>query len=51
MRIADRKNDIRVGQSSELDATAIAEIDTSIARLSELNARFWSVARQHGYPI
>ena len=51
MRIADRKNDIRVGQSNALDDAALSEIDVSLTKLSELNGRFWKVAREHGYPI
>lgn len=51
MRIADRKNDIRVGQSSEIDDIAIAEIEESLRGLSALNSRFWATARRHGYPI
>lgn len=51
MRISDRKTDIRVGQSNDIDDAAIAEIEGSLARLAELNSRFWAVARSHGYPL
>ena len=51
MRISDRKRDIRVGESQAIDAAAIEEIETSLARLADLNSRFWSTARRHGYPI
>jgi hypothetical protein len=51
MRIADRKKDIRVGQTHEIDEAAIAEIDSSLTGLIELNTRFWATARQHNYPL
>ncbi|MBM9593851.1 hypothetical protein [Roseitranquillus sediminis] len=51
MRIADRKKDIRVGESHLLDAAALSEIEETLAGLAELNTRFWAVARRHGYPI
>lgn len=51
MRISDRKRDIRVGESHELDKRAIAEIEEAIVRIAELNANFWSSAKELGYPI
>lgn len=51
MRIADRKSDIRVGQSNPLDEEAIAEIDDTLVKLGELNKRFWQTAKRFGYPL
>lgn len=51
MRIADRKRDIRIGESHEIDAVAIAEIDDTLRKLADLNTRFWKVARRYGYPL
>ena len=51
MRISDRKRDIRVGESHDLDQNAIAEIEEAILRIAELNTRFWSSAKALGYPI
>ena len=51
MRIADRKADIKVGQSNEIDDAAIGEIQDSIAGLTRLNREFWRVAHEFGYPI
>ena len=51
MRISDRKKDIRVGEVHEIDEEAIAEIDETLVRLGDLNARFWRLARSHDYPI
>ncbi len=51
MRIADRKHDIRMGASQEIDADALSEIDDSLANIADLNGRFWAAVREHGYPI
>lgn len=50
MRIADRKQDIRLGKSRAIDSAAIAEIEDNIARIAELNTRFWALIRDFGYP-
>lgn len=51
MRIADRKRDIRVGQVNEIDAAAISDIEASIAALTALNEKFWSIIRTFSYPV
>lgn len=50
MRIADRKDEIRMGQTTDLDAAALAEIRSVIADLGALNREFWSIVRDFGYP-
>lgn len=50
MRIADRKDEIRMGQSTDLDAAARAEIGVAITDLGQLNREFWSIIRDFGYP-
>lgn len=50
MRIADRPDAIKVGQSELLDADARAEIDTAIGRLHDLNRAIWSLISDYGYP-
>lgn len=50
MRIADRKDDIRMGQSTDLDAAAIDEIRAVINDLGTLNREFWSIVRDFDYP-
>jgi len=50
MRIADRKQDIRLGKTRAIDAEAIAEIEENITRIAELNTRFWGLIRDYGYP-
>jgi hypothetical protein len=51
MRIADRKNEIRVGATHELDAKALQEIDGCLSKLAAINARCWAAAREFGYPL
>lgn len=51
MRIADRKKDIRVGESQQIDEEAIAEIDGTLRKLADLNSRLWQLARRYRYPI
>lgn len=51
MRIADRKNDIRVGEVHQIDDDALAEIDETLKKLADLNARLWRLARRFDYPI
>lgn len=50
MRIADRKNEIKLGQSNVLDADALESIRTVIAELGVLNQEFWSLIQDYGYP-
>lgn len=50
MRIADKKDEIRMGQSTDLDAAAIEKIKTAIGELAELNREFWSIIRDFDYP-
>ena len=50
MRIADRKDDIRMGQSSDLDAAALDEIRSAIRELGALNREFWAIVRDFDYP-
>ena len=50
MRIADKKDAIKMGQSTALDAGAMAEIDTAIQDLGGLNREIWAIIRDLGYP-
>ena len=50
MRIADRKDNIKVGRSDTIDAAAIGEIETALADLAALNRDFWSHVKRFGYP-
>ncbi|MEM9584315.1 MAG: hypothetical protein AAGA08_14495 [Pseudomonadota bacterium] len=50
MRIADRKRDIKVGKATQIDQSALQEIEQAISDLTELNARIWSTIVAHSYP-
>lgn len=50
MRIADRKDGLKIGRSDEINAAAITNIETAIADLGVLNKRCWAIIRDFGYP-
>jgi len=50
MRIADRKDGLKMGRSDVIDTTAIGDIEDAIAGLSELNKRCWGIIRDFNYP-
>lgn len=51
MRIADRKDGLKMGQTSEIDEEAIEGIEDAISKLAALNRRIWDLARAHDYPL
>jgi hypothetical protein len=51
MRIADRKDTIKVGEITDIDATAIADIERALADLATLNTDLWATIRDLGYPL
>ncbi|GHE89284.1 hypothetical protein GCM10016455_06900 [Aliiroseovarius zhejiangensis] len=50
MRVADRKNQIKVGQKSALDGATIDDIEQSLNDLKALNSDVWMLIQNHGYP-
>lgn len=50
MRIADRKKDIKIGQTSALDTAALADVEDALDALAALNTRIWTLIRERGYP-
>ena len=50
MRIADRKDGIRMGQTLDLDAAAIDTIRQAIADLARINQEIWSHIARFDYP-
>jgi hypothetical protein len=50
MRIADRKDGIRMGQALDLDAAAVDSIARSIADLTLVNRDIWAHISRYGYP-
>ncbi len=51
MRIADRKDNIKVGEVSAIDETAVEAIQQALAELANLNADIWRLIRECGYPV
>jgi hypothetical protein len=51
MRISDRKDAIKVGQTSLLDGSTLQEINLSIQDLTELNKELWALIQIWDYPI
>ncbi|MDA7965650.1 hypothetical protein [Ruegeria sp.] len=50
MRIADRKNDIKLGREDTMDDAAMQEIEAVVDQLSTINRDIWQLIRQLGYP-
>lgn len=51
MRIADRKNAIKVGQVHELNEVAAADVVAAIENLKRINQDIWTIVGDFGYPI
>ncbi|MBT2131639.1 hypothetical protein [Aliiroseovarius lamellibrachiae] len=50
MRIADRKHDIRMGQTNEIDETVLSDIESAIGTLSQINRDIWEMVQDFHYP-
>ncbi len=50
MRIADRKKTLKIGQTAEVNAAAIEEIEQAIQALQEVNATIWKILRDYAFP-
>lgn len=50
MRIADRKDGIRMGQTLNLDAAALDTIRKAIADLARINQDIWAHIARYAYP-
>lgn len=50
MRIADRKNEIKMGRSSDIDEVAMQEIEDAVTDMGDLNKAFWAHVSKFGYP-
>ncbi|NDW01135.1 hypothetical protein [Salipiger sp. PrR002] len=51
MRIADRKTDIRMGRSGEIDDAEIARIEQTITQLGALNVQMWDLIKRRAFPV
>ena len=50
MRIADRKDTLKIGQCTPLNDAAAEDIETAISELTAINHGIWQVIAQFGYP-
>jgi hypothetical protein len=51
MRIADRKDNIKVGEMTDIDDAALADIERALTELSALNTDIWAMIRELDYPL
>jgi hypothetical protein len=51
MRIADRKDRLKVGATARIDATALSEIGAAIRALEETNRAIWRIVVDRGFPV
>ncbi len=51
MRIADRKDTIKVGETTALDEDSRRDMEAALSNLSELNQKLWLLIRDAGYPL
>lgn len=51
MRIADRKDHLRMGQVHPLDSAALSDIEDAIEALKEINQGIWKHAAAFDYPL
>lgn len=50
MRIADRRDSIRLGRAADLDHEATSRLETALGEIAALNRDLWSTVREFGYP-
>jgi hypothetical protein len=50
MRIADRKDALKMGRSDDVDAEALTRIKDTIEALKLLNHEIWALVLEQGYP-
>ncbi|MGJ8606183.1 MAG: hypothetical protein ACSHXH_18885 [Marivita sp.] len=51
MRIADRKDDLKMGRNDTINDASLDEISNAISELKNINGAFWSLSVEFGYPI
>ncbi|WP_281954153.1 hypothetical protein [Pseudophaeobacter arcticus] len=50
MRIADRKDTLKIGQSRPLNDAAAEDIEAAISELKKINQKIWQTILHFGYP-
>ena len=50
MRIADRKDRLKIGETAQIDDAALAEGDDAVEALQGVNRMIWKIIIDHGFP-
>jgi hypothetical protein len=50
MRIADRKDSLKIGQAQDLDQVAVQDVNKAITAIGTINSDIWKAVRKFGYP-
>ncbi|CUH66352.1 hypothetical protein TG4357_02387 [Thalassovita gelatinovora] len=50
MRIADRKDTLKIGQTADIDDKAIEEIEETIKTLQSVNGTIWKIVQDYEFP-
>lgn len=50
MRIADRKDSLKIGQAQDLDQVAVQDVNKAITAIGTINGDIWKAVRKFGYP-
>ncbi|MYM57509.1 hypothetical protein [Thalassovita mangrovi] len=50
MRISDRKDRLKIGQTAEIDDQAIGEIEQAIEAMQGVNTTIWKIVQDYGFP-
>lgn len=51
MRIADRKDSLKIGQSHDLDMAAAQGVSEAIDEITSINRDVWKAIHRFGYPV
>ncbi len=51
MRIADRKDSLKIGQAHDLDQVAMQDVNKAIAAVGTINRDIWKAVKTFGYPV
>ncbi|AUH32612.1 hypothetical protein [Paracoccus tegillarcae] len=51
MRIADRRDKIRMGRKQSLDQDQLARLDQELDAMSQLNRNIWRFLRKYDFPV
>ncbi|WP_233488767.1 hypothetical protein [Rhodovulum sp. 12E13] len=50
MRIADRKDRLKIGETAQIDETALTDVDAAVEALNAVNREIWDIVIRHDFP-